>query len=302
MEVVGRLVLMLVVLLAGTGLRVAGVLTAARTARLNALAYYVTLPALVFVSTAGQSVADLLSSALVAGLIGVFLATAGLAWLVHRRRSSWPRRSVAVVQSYHSNLGYLGLPLVAATFDSAVAAIASVVYGVLSLLQVPMTISIMTALGDRETSIRREGRRLLTDPVLAALAAGLVVGAAGVTTPSPVVAGLDAVGSLALPLALLCVGASLRLESDAFDLADTGTVALLKVGCMPALAWIVFSLLAVDRATFAASVVMLGTPTSVSTYLFAGEFGGDTAFASVNVFVTTLCSVLTLSALVVLVG
>ena len=302
MEVAGRLVVLLALLVTGTGLRIGGVLDAGRTARLNALAYYVALPALVFVSTYDQSVGDLLSGALVVGLVVVMGGTAAVAWIVHRNRSSGPRRSVAVVQSYHSNLGYLGLPLVAASFDAHVAAIASVVYGVLSLIQVPLTIVLFSVLGSGGTSIRHELRRILTDPVLGALAAGLAVGGIELAPPPTAITGLDAAGTLALPLALLCVGASIRLESARFDLADTGSVALLKVGLMPALAWLVFSLLAVDRSVFAASVVMLGTPTSVSTYLFASEFGGDTAFASMNVFVTTLVSITTLSMLVVLVG
>ncbi|SDR39884.1 AEC family transporter [Natronobacterium texcoconense] len=302
MEVVGRLVAMLALLLAGTALRRGGVLGAERTARLNALAYYVALPAVVFVSTYDQSADELLSRALLVGLIVVMLGTAGIAWVVHRNRSSRPRRSVAVVQSYHSNLGYLGLPLVAATFDSGIAAIASVIYGVLSLIQLPLTIGIFSLLGSTSTSIRGEVRRLLTDPVLGALAVGLVVGAVGLVPPSPAIVGLDAIGTLALPLALICVGSSLRLGSSSLDVGATGSVMALKVGCMPALAWIVFSTLAVDHAVFAASIVMLGTPTSVSTYLFAQEFGGDAAFASVNVFVTTLVSIVTLSLLVVLVG
>ncbi|AXR80197.1 Malonate transporter [Natrarchaeobaculum sulfurireducens] len=56
MEVAGRLVVLLALLFAGTGLRIGGVLDAGRTAGLKALAYYVALPALVFVSTYDQSI------------------------------------------------------------------------------------------------------------------------------------------------------------------------------------------------------------------------------------------------------
>lgn len=70
---------------------------------------------------------------------------------------------------------------------------------------------------------------------------------------------------------------------------------------MPVLAWVVFSLLAVDTATFIASVVMLGTPTAVSTFVFASELGGDEEFASLNVFATTLVSIGTLFVLIALV-
>lgn len=68
------------------------------------------------------------------------------------------------------------------------------------------------------------------------------------------------------------------------------------------LAWIVFSLLSVDSAAFTATVVMLGTPTAVSTFVFATELGGDKEFASLNVFLTTLVSIGTLFVLITLVS
>jgi hypothetical protein len=302
MEVLVRLLALLALLLVGTGLRQSGILDDARTAWLNAIAYYVALPALIFVSTYDRSIGELLSVALLVGLLVVLFATALLAWAVHRNRSSSARRSVAVVQSYHSNLGYLGLPLVAATFGPDVTAIASVILGVVSLVQVPLTILVLTTVNGADTSIARELGGLVKNPVLASLIAGLAVGSSGLVVPTSVASGLDVVGALALPLALLCVGASLQVDSRVPDLGPTASVVALKVGCMPALAWGVFSLLEVDLATFTASVVMLGTPTAVSTYVFASELGGDEAFASLNVFATTLVSVATLFVLIALVG
>lgn len=302
MEVVGRLLALLALLLVGTGLRVAGVLDAARTARLNDAAYYVALPALVFVSTYDRDVAALVSPSLLVGLLFVLFATAGVAWLAHRNRPRRPRRSVAVTQSYHSNLGYLGLPLVAATFSDDVTAVASVVLGVVSLAQVPLTVFVLTTVSDADASLAEEVAKLARNPVLLALVAGLVVGSVGLGLPGPATAGLDALGTLALPIALLCVGASLDLDLPDVDAAATGTVVALKVVLMPAIAWATFSLLAVDTATFTAAVVMLGTPTAVSTYVFATELGGDESFASLNVFVTTLASVGTLFVLIRAVG
>ncbi|WP_247000913.1 AEC family transporter [Halosolutus gelatinilyticus] len=302
MEVLVRLAALLVVLLLGTGLRAIGVLDAGRTARLNATAYYVALPALIFVSTFDQAIGDLLSPALFAGLSIVLFATAGAAWIVHRGRGSRPRQSVAIIQSYHSNLGYLGLPLVAATFDAAVTAAASVILGIVSLMQVPLTIVVLSSFNGSDAAIADELRSLLTNPVLSVLVLGLAVGSIGLSIPGPVVTGLDAIGSLALPLALLCVGASLRVDLPDVDVGTTAAVAALKIGWMPVLAWLVFSTLAVDSATFAASVVMLGTPTAVSTYVFANELGGDASFASLNVFVTTVASIGSLFVLIELVG
>jgi len=302
MDVLGRLLALLALLLVGAGLRTSGLLDEARTARLNAVAYYLALPALVFVSTYDRPIAGLLSPTLLVGLLAVVSGTAALAWAVHRNRPSSSRRSVAVVQSYHSNLGYLGLPLVAATFDAEVTAVASVILGVLSLVQVPLTVLVLATVNGADASLRRELSQLATNPVLATLVVGIAVGSAGLAVPASVAGGLDAVGSLALPLALLCVGASLDVDLPAVDLGATGSVVALKIGCMPLLAWAVFSALDVGAATFTASVVMLGTPTAVSTFVFANELGGDAEFASLNVFATTLASVATLFVLIAVVG
>jgi predicted permease len=302
MDVVGRLLALLVVLLVGTGLRTTGILDSRRTELLNALAYYVALPALIFVSTYTRSIGDLLTPALLGGLLVVVFSTAGLAWLAHRYRDSRERRSVAIVQSYHSNLGYLGLPLVAATFDSSVTAIASVVLGVVTLTQLPLTILVLSTLNGADASILRELRGLATNPVLVTLLAGLAVGSIGVSIPTAAADGLTAIGSIALPVALLCVGASLQVDRPSIDVGATAAVVALKVCLMPVLAWLVFSALAVDSATFTASVVMLGTPTAVSTFVFANELGGDSEFASLNVFVTTLVSIATMFVLITLVS
>ncbi|MFD1563039.1 AEC family transporter [Haloarchaeobius amylolyticus] len=302
MEVVGRLLALLAVLLVGAGLRTTGILDRRRTELLNAFAYYVALPALIFVSTYNRAIGELLSPALLGGLLFVLFATVGLAALVHRNRDSSARRSVAIVQSYHSNLGYLGLPLVAATFDASVTAIASVVLGVVTLTQMPLTILVLSTLNGADVSLARELRGLATNPVLATLVGGLAVGSLGISVPSTAASGLDAVGSLALPVALLCVGASLQVDPGDIDLGATAAVVTLKIGLMPVLAWVVFSTLAVDAATFTATVVMFGTPTAVSTFVFANELGGDREFASLNVFLTTLLSIATLFVLITLVG
>ncbi len=181
-------------------------------------------------------------------------------------------------------------------------AIASVVLGVVTLTQLPLTIIILSTLNGADAAMSDELHRLATNPVLLALLAGLTIGSIGVTMPPVAATGLDVVGALALPLALLCVGASLQTSARSLELGAAGSVIALKIGCMPLLAWLVFSLLSVDSATFTATVVMLGTPTAVSTFVFATELGGDEEFASLNVFLTTLVSIGTLFVLITLVS
>jgi predicted permease len=148
--------------------------------------------------------------------------------------------------------------------------------------------------GNAERRLRDEVVRFFGNPVLAALLAGASASALGLPVPDPAIESLDAVSELALPAALLCVGASLPLDARPSDLETTGAVVGLKLGLMPILAWATFSRLSVASATLVAAVVMLAMPTAVSTFVYAGEFGGDDGFASTNVFATFVGSVGTL--------
>jgi hypothetical protein len=302
MDAAGRFAYLLGMLAVGVGARWVGLLDERRRDRLNALAFYVVLPSLIFVSTYDRPLASLLSPALVLGVWIVVLATVGMAWLVHRRRSRADRRGVAVVQSYHSNLGYLGLPLVAATFGPDATATAGLLLGLVTLTQVPVTVWVLVTVADAEVSVRAQLRELLTNPVLIALALGIVVAWFGLGVPAPAVTGLSLVGELALPVALILVGSALEVDQSVVDPTATATVVALKLGWMPLVAWLTFSALGVDPAVFTASVLMLGMPTAVSTFVYATELGGDTEFASLNVFATTLASVGTLFVLILLLG
>jgi len=296
MEVLRRLVLLLALLGLGLAARRAGLLTERRTGWLTTVAFYVALPALIFGATYDRPLGELLSPALLVGVPLVIWTTAALAWFVARHEPTQSRRSVAIVQSYHANLGFLGVPLVELTLGGAATAVASVVLGVSLLVHVPLTIVTLVALNDTDASVRDELAALARNPVLVSLAAGLLGSAAGLSLPGVADTGLWALGELALPLALLGVGASLRIDTTTVDPRGTGSVVALKVAVMPAVAFVVFSLLAASQAALSTAVLMFGMPSAVSTYVYANELGGDADFASVNVFATTVASLLLVAA------
>jgi predicted permease len=279
-----------------------GLLDDSRTEWLTAVAFYVALPALIFSSTYDQALANLLSPGLLVGVPVVIAATAAAAWVLARREPTPARRSVAIVQSYHSNLGFLGVPLVALTLGADATAAASVLLGISILVHVPLTVAVLVTMNDADASVGGELVELARNPVLVSLALGLGAAALGVNVPASVGTGLGLVGQFALPLALLGVGASLRVDRSAFDPTATGSVVALKVGLMPAVAWAVFSALSVSQAALAAAVLMFGMPSAVSTYVYASELGGDARFASVNVFTTTVASLVSVVVILQVVG
>lgn len=300
--VLARLALLLALVLGGHLARRVGVLDSRRTAALDAAAFYVALPALVLVSTYDRRPAELASPALVGGLAVTYAGALALAWLVHHSEDRPARRSVAVVQSYHCNFGYIGLPIVTAALGTAAAGYASMILGLGSLAQIPLTVLLLVRMNGTDVVPARQVRRLATNPILIALVVGLALATRDVAPPQPVVDGLGLVSATALPLALLGVGASLeRTDGDA-ALDRVGGVLAIKLLAMPAIAFLALTALGADPIAIAAGTVMLGAPSAVSTYIYASELGGDSGLSSTNVFATTLAGLVTLSVLVVLLG
>ncbi|WP_323676155.1 AEC family transporter [Halorubellus sp. PRR65] len=288
-----RFAFMFALVVLGLLARRGGALTGPRNERLGQLAFYVLLPALVFSSTHDRDLEALLSVELVVGLVAVIASLLALAWVANRHGAD-DRRSVALVQSYHGNLGYFGVPVVAATLGASAAATASVVLGVAALVQIPITILVLVTINDADAAVAGELRSVATNPILLTLAASLAVASLDVTVPTTVDAGLASLSALALPVALVAVGGSLRATGYGGSVGRTGRVVALKVLVMPVLAWLVFTTLAVDPVVRDTVVVMFGAPTAVSTYVYATELGGDATFASLNVFATTLAALGTL--------
>ncbi|KZX49930.1 AEC family transporter [Haloarcula sp. K1] len=298
MAVLGQLGFMVAFLSAGVAAGHFGLLTDRRTDILTTLVFTVALPALIFRSTYNRPLREIISPALLGGFWAVIALTITLGWLVHRRLESPDRRSVSVVQSYHSNMGFLGLPLVAATMGSEATAVASVILGIGAVTHVPVTVFLLVRINGSDASLLGECRKLVTNPVLIALAAGITASVLSLSVPEPLVGALGPPAKLALPVALLCIGATLDTDLPVADLQKTVSVVGLKVLWMPALAWLVYSSLSMDATALGAAVVMLGTPTAVSTYVYTTELGGDAAFASLNVFTSTVASIGTLSVLI----
>ncbi|SHG98270.1 AEC family transporter [Halobaculum gomorrense] len=304
MSVASNLASMLALLGVGVAARRVGLLTPRRRDALTDAAFYLALPALVYSSTYGQPLGEVLSVTFVAGVVVALAVGIGLSWLVHRPRGDAATRSVAVVQSYHANLGFLGVPLVAVTFGAGTveAGKASVILGVGALVHVPATVVILSVVNDADADLASEAVSLLRNPVLLALGAGLASAAARWAPPAAVATGLSWVAEAALPLALLGVGASLALDGAAIDYPTVGTVAAMKLLGMPLIAFAVFAALGGTPSTVRAGVVMFAMPTAVSTFVYASALGGDDGLASVDVFATTVASAVTLLPVLWLVG
>ncbi|MFD0961501.1 AEC family transporter [Paenibacillus chungangensis] len=79
---------------------------------------------------------------------------------------------------------------------------------------------------------------------------------------------------------------------------DVSLSGILRLVAGPLLAWLIVWLLGLERFVAAALIVSSAVPTSLSSVLLAVEFDNEKEFASQSVFISTLFSILTVTAVI----
>jgi hypothetical protein len=140
------------------------------------------------------------------------------------------------------------------------------------------------------------------NPVSLAAVTGIGWAAAGLPLPLVLLRSLDILSGLALPMALLIIGASLG-----FSLLS-GRVVLLLLNCtaklvlLPAVGLCLFRLFGLETAVYLPGLILLAAPTATLTYIMANEMGGDADFAVAVISAGTMASALTIAAWLTTVG
>ena len=131
-------------------------------------------------------------------------------------------------------------------------------------------------------------RELAKNPLIISTLAGLAANAVGLTLPDAVATTLQRIGSAALPLGLMAVGAGLAFGAlrDATGLA-TALLAIKHV-VMPIVAIGMVAVLALPADQRAIVVLFASLPTAASSYVLAVRMGGDGRFVAGLVTVSTL--------------
>jgi predicted permease len=138
------------------------------------------------------------------------------------------------------------------------------------------------------------GRELLRNPLIIATVGGLLANLVGLVLPTPVATSLQRVGSAALPLGLMAVGAGLAL-GGLRSAPGLGAVLLtLRHAAMPAIALGLSLALKLSGEQRMIVVAFGALPTSSAAYVLAARLGGNAAFVAGLVTVSTLLAMLTL--------
>jgi predicted permease len=274
-----------------------GLVTPAVDEALSRLVFNVSAPALLLRSTARTPLAETADPQVLVVLIAITVALA-LAVYAAARKVSPARRGVLAQGAHRSNMVFVGLPIVANAYGEPGLAVAAVVIGVMVVVYNLLSVLLLT-LPHRSHSARSLGvwadaaRRILRNPLILSCGVGMLWSAVGLGLPLTIDRTLDLVGQVALPIALLSVGAGLELRKLRAEMGAALVMSALKLVVYPAAVWLGLRGIGATGLALAIPVVLLASPTAVTSYVMAREMQGDERLAGAIIIGTTVVSLVT---------
>jgi predicted permease len=222
-----------------------------------------------------------------------FLVSLAAGLLAHVPRS---RLGTFMQSSFHGNLGYIGLAVAYYFLGGDGFVQASIIAGFLMLLQNFLAV-VALQLWSAEKRITLDlpfvVTRVVANPVILSALAGMVFSVSGVTVPLIVDRSLSILSGMALPMALLVIGASLSFELIRLGLLSAVGAGFIKLVVLPATGYLLYGQFGIAAADFLPGLILLAAPTATLTYVMATEMHGDTELAVASISVNTILSAVT---------
>jgi malate permease and related proteins len=264
---------------------------------LNRLCYWVALPALILSSLTrgGPGAGDGWASWGGRGLMvmgATTLLVAALGWVVACALNlRWEDRGTFAQAFFRGNLAFVGLPILlkAPGVDAAglmlLLAPMMVLYNVLSV-----AVLVASRHGLGWATVRPLAGEWLRNPIIWSSAIGGLAYARGWMLAGPVGETVGLVGKMAVPLALLTIGAVLAALPTGAWRGVTWAAVAGKVALSPLLGWGLAVALGIEGSERLVLLVGLACPTALISYTMAEQMGGDEALAAQAVVASTAAS------------
>lgn len=152
-----------------------------------------------------------------------------------------------------------------------------------------------------KADMRMIWRTIISMPIIYVIPIAFLLRGFEVPIPQPIATPMKYLADAFIGTALITLGVQLgnmEWKIKRSLLIDVSLSGMLRLVAGPLLAWLIVSLMPFDKLTAAALIVSSAVPTSLSSVLLAVEFDNEAEFASQSVFVSTILSILTVTAVI----
>jgi len=280
----------------GVLLRRVGLLGERVITTVSRIAFQFALPVLLFASAGGvnfYALGDV--SYLLAGIASTLLIF-GLSWAYGLWRNI-PKRQLGVfVQaSFRSNLAIVGVALCISAYGDTGVALAALPIAILTALYNILAVVVLNTHYGTSRSVAGFALGMLRNPLLVGIGLGIFASLLRWPVPGPVQTFSWAISTYYMPLALVCIGGSMNLESLRNSAALTWEALVWRLCISPALGISIALAMGVSGAHLGVLFLLLASPVAAASFVMVVAAKGDDRFAANVIVLTTLFSIVTVT-------
>lgn len=208
------------------------------------------------------------------------------------------QRGVIIQALFRSNYAILGIPLLESLFpqgDNGVSAMMVMV--TVPLFNVLAVITLETYRGG-SFNIKKILLGILKNPLIWGCLIGFGIFKSGIQTPELIMSTVSKLASVASPLALFALGATIDLKKLGGNIKMLIPTVSARLVVIPGIALAVAYFLGYRGPEFAALMIAFGAPCAVSSYTMAAQMDADGDLAAQLVMLTTVLSIVSIFCIV----
>ena len=258
----------------------------------STLVFRGTLPTLLFL---GIIKADLSTALQPALLLYFVLATLGcflLAWGWSVLRCPEADRGIYTQGAFRGNNGIVGLALATSMYGDYGLSVGAVLGGVVILSYNVLSAIILAMYSPQaKTDVWSLSKSIATNPLIVGVLLAIPFAAWQIPLPTWLLTSSGYFAQMSLPLALICIGATLTLDSLRQGSGVAVSSSLMKVFWLPLLATLGAGFCGFRGADLGILFLYFVSPTAAASFVMAKAVGGNAQLAAAIIVITTLASV-----------
>lgn len=259
--------------------------------------FRIALPALLFSDLTENNVGSAFDGKYVLFCFSVTIFSIAVLWGLTEKFMKNEKQKGAFIQgSYRSSAAILGLAFINNMYDS-VGMAPLMIIGCVPLYNI-FAVIILTLKGDnggKKPNMKETFINVMKNPILLSILIALPFALLNLHFPSFVNKAIGSVANTATPLALISIGASFEGKKALKKMKPTLLASFIKLILLAGLFLPLAVFFGYRNQELMALLVMLGSPTTVSSYIMAKNTGNDGILTSSIIVLTTLLSSLTLT-------
>jgi malonate transporter and related proteins len=288
-----------IVILIGFSLRRSGLMAADQWVALDRICYFVLFPAIIFKEIAA---ADFTGVPVARMALAMMLAVSAMFALLLAARQPLSkalridgRQFTSLFQGasrWHTFIAFAIIPLYFGPTALSLGAVSAA--AMTPLLNIVCVIVMSRYATAGSPGVRIMALSILRNPFVLSSLGGVAWQLIGLPLPAIGLQVLDMVGRGALGLALLTVGAGLRMEEAISAWRPVAVATVLKLLAMPVFMVMSLKLLGVSGEAFSVALLCAAVPTGSGAYVLARQMGGDAGLVANILTAQVVAAVLTI--------